>query len=188
MHRESLILLALLLLLLLSLFWTRSSRHSKEVTAPAKPKIPRPLRPRPPDDCSLCHTQMPLAAPTDPSPSHRPLDPSYLGHGPNLPRSPSPRRMVARLLSLHQTARVTARTTRPAHPAQRPSVPSALSLPHPGDGRRDHPPPLVGDRVSQLPSAGSAALARLAVEKERRTRDKRRKSALVCPALSPAPR
>jgi hypothetical protein len=68
MHRESLILFAILLLLLLSLFWIRSSRHSKEVTTPTKPKIPRPLRPCSPDDCTLCCAQMPPAAPTDPPP------------------------------------------------------------------------------------------------------------------------
>jgi IS1 family transposase len=68
MHRESLIPFAILLLLLLSLFWIRSSRHSKDVTTPAKPKIPRPLRPRSPDDCPLCRAQMPSAAPTDPPP------------------------------------------------------------------------------------------------------------------------
>jgi IS1 family transposase/transposase-like protein len=68
MHRESLILFGTLLLLLLSLFWIRSSRHSKEVTTPAKPKTPRPLRPRSPDDCSLCCAQTPPAASTDPPP------------------------------------------------------------------------------------------------------------------------
>jgi transposase-like protein len=66
MHRESLILFALLLLLLLSLFWIRSSRHSREVTTPANPKIPRPLRPRFPDDCPFYCAQTPSAAATDP--------------------------------------------------------------------------------------------------------------------------
>jgi sigma-B regulation protein RsbU (phosphoserine phosphatase) len=90
-----------------------------------------------------------------------------------------PTRLAVRLLPLYQTTRVPARATRSAYRAQRSPDPPALSFTHPGDGRRDHPPPLVGERVSQLPSAGSAALARLAAEKERRTRDRRRKSALV---------